>query len=121
MKVTIWRTALSWILAIFFIVGGLTNIFASDAILADYQVWGYPNWFHYLTGSLELATAALLVFPATRFAGSILGATVMGAAAVTLLMHNDYVHALLPLAILGLTVLNARMTRSGRGEVSASE
>jgi len=50
---------------------------------AEYRRWGYPDWFHFVTGALELATAALLVVTATRLLGAGLGGAVMLAAAGT--------------------------------------
>ncbi|MET3233569.1 hypothetical protein ACTJLC_31525 [Paraburkholderia sp. 22099] len=47
-----WRSILNWALIVFFIFGEAGNIFAPPAILADYQRWGYPSWFHYPTGNV---------------------------------------------------------------------
>jgi hypothetical protein len=40
-------------LAAFFVVGSLSNIFAPGSIYEEYLRWGYPRWFHFVTGSLE--------------------------------------------------------------------
>lgn len=101
---------LSWLLAIFFVVGGLANLFASDQVRQDYQAWGYPAWFHYVTGVLELTTAALLAFPRTRLVGSTLGAFVMTAAAATVLVNAEYAHALAPLIVLSFVGVDAWLT-----------
>src|SRR5882762_10174699 len=67
-------------LAAFFVVGSLSNIFAPGSIYEEYLRWGYPHWFHFVTGSLELTTAVLLAQARTRLWGSALGCTVMLAA-----------------------------------------
>ena len=44
-------------LAAFFVVGSLSNIFAPGSIYEEYLRWGYPHWFHFVTGSLEIGRA----------------------------------------------------------------
>ncbi len=56
-----WRQVLPLALAAFFVVGSLSNIIAPGSIYQEYLKWGYPHWFHFVTGSLEL-TAAILLF-----------------------------------------------------------
>ncbi len=55
-----WRQVSAFALAAFFVVGSLSNIFAPGSIYEEYLRWGYPHWFHFVTGSLELTTAVLL-------------------------------------------------------------
>ncbi|MFA5629962.1 MAG: DoxX family protein [Porticoccaceae bacterium] len=100
-----WKAVLAYLLAAFFLVGGIGNIFVSEQIAADYARWGYPDGFHYLTGILELAAAILLVFSVPlRLWGAALGAVVMVAALATLLLHGEYAHAVAPLAVLSVSV-----------------
>jgi trimethylamine:corrinoid methyltransferase-like protein len=68
-----WRQVPALALAAFFVVGSLTNIFAPGSIYEEYLRWGYPHWFHFVTGSLELTTAVLLVRARTRLWGAALG------------------------------------------------
>ena len=78
-----WRQVSALALAAFFVVGSLSNIFAPGSIYEEYLRWGYPPWFHFVTGSLELTTAVLLAQARTRLWGSALGCTVMLAALAT--------------------------------------
>lgn len=89
-----------WALVIFFIAGSIGNIFPPDNVQADYERWGYPDWFHYVTGALEFIVAILIVRPATRLIGSAMGCLIMGAAFGTLLFHGEYSHAAAPTVIL---------------------
>src|SRR3984885_10750929 len=75
-----------------FFVGSLSNIFAPGSIYEEYLRWGYPPWFHFVTGSLELTTAVLLVLARTRLWGAALGCTVMLAALATVTLHGEYGH-----------------------------
>ncbi|KPH62102.1 DoxX family protein [Novosphingobium sp. ST904] len=99
-----WKSLLAWALAAFFVVGGIGNIFVSAGIAEDYRRWGYPDWFHYVTGILELTTAALLAIGSTRLWGALLGSAVMLAAAGTVLLHGEYTHAIAPIIVLLATL-----------------
>jgi hypothetical protein len=100
-----WRQVLPFALATFFVVGSLSNIFAPRFIYEEYLAWGYPHWFHFVTGSLEL-TAALLLFRApTRLLGSALGCNVMLAALLTVIIHGQYGHAVPPLVVATLSLV----------------
>ena len=94
-----WRALLTWSLVAFFVFAGLLNIFAPLSLREDYLNWGYPGWFHYATGSLELLSAVLQGRRATSKLGVLLGALVMGAAVITLLIYHDWLHATFPLLI----------------------
>ncbi len=72
-----WRQVSALAPAAFFVVGSLSNIFAPGSIYQEYLRWGYPPWFHFVTGSLELTAAVLLAQARTRLWGSALGCTVM--------------------------------------------
>ena len=84
-------------LAAFFVAGSLGNIFAFGSIYEEYLRWGYPHWFHFVTGSLELTTAVLLAQARTRLWGSALGCAVMLAALATVTLHGEYGHGVAPL------------------------
>lgn len=105
---------LVWLLGGFFVIGAYGNTFVSPEIAADYARWGYPQGFHYLTAICELTTAVMLIFKPLRLYGSLLGSTVMLAAAATVMFHGEYVHAIPPLIVLGLCGLVARLTARRR-------
>src|ERR1700676_4575335 len=91
------RQVLAWALAAFFVAGSLSNLFAPRSIYEEYLKWGYPHWFHFVTGSLELTTAVLLARAASRLVGTGPGCTVMCAAPGTVIIHSEYGHAVAPL------------------------
>jgi cytochrome bd-type quinol oxidase subunit 2 len=92
-------------LAAFFVVGSLTNIFAPGSIYQEYLRWGYPHWFHFVTGLLELATAVLLAQSRTRLWGAALGCSVMLAALATVTLHGEYGHGVPPLIAATLSII----------------
>ena len=96
---------LSVALAVFFLAGALGNLLGPDAIIEEYQRWGYPVWFRFVTGTLELTTAWLLIRPRRQIFGVLLGSAEMTAALLTLLIHGEFLHALAPVAVLMLLPL----------------
>ena len=65
MRTLAWRKGLAWALVAFFVLGGVMNIVAPASVADEYMRWGYPYWFNYVTGALELASAWLLSRAAT--------------------------------------------------------
>ena len=102
---SIFTTGLAFLLAAFFVFGAYGNFLLSPQNAASYARWGYPDWFHYITATLELAAAALLINPPTRKTGAVIGALVMGAASLTTLFHAEYDHAIAPLTVFTGSVL----------------
>jgi hypothetical protein len=114
-----WRQVLALALAAFFVVGSLSNIFAPPSIYEEYLRWGYPRWFHFVTGSLELTTAVLLARAQTRLWGSALGCAVMLAALATVTLHGEYGHGIAPLVAAALSILVGWI--AWRSRLSSSE
>jgi uncharacterized membrane protein YphA (DoxX/SURF4 family) len=93
----------AWILAVFFIFGAYTNTFISPEYATLYTVWGYPEWFHYVTAILELITAIFLISEFFRHYGACLAILLMSAALLSALLNGDYSHASAPLVVLILS------------------
>lgn len=100
-----WSQVSALALAAFFVVGSLSNILAPGSIYEEYLRWGYPHWFHFVTGSLELTTAVLLAQARTRLWGSALGCAVMLAALATVTLHGEYGHGVAPLIVAILSIV----------------
>ena len=100
-----WRQVLPLALAAFFVVGSIINILAPGSVYEEYLKWGYPSWFHFVTGSLELTAAILLFRAPSRLLGSMLGATVMFAALATVIIHGEYGRAVPPLVAATLSLV----------------
>jgi hypothetical protein len=102
----------AWLLALAFAGAGIGNAAGGAAIQAQFQRWGYPAWWNFVTAGLEIFDAGLIVFPATRWFGLALGAAVMIAAAGTVVWRRAYKHlppCLLFIALIGIeTVLYAQ-------------
>jgi hypothetical protein len=82
----------AWLLALAFTGAGIGNAAGGAAIQAQFQRWGYPAWWNFITAALELLDAVLIVFPETRIFGLALGAMVMIAATATVIRRREYKH-----------------------------
>ncbi|AOX18827.1 DoxX family protein [Kozakia baliensis] len=77
---------------------GLFNLLGTRATQASFVRWGYPAWWCRVTGGVEIAIPILVVLPATRWIGLIIGVVIVAAAIVTVLRHHDFSH-LVPLSL----------------------
>jgi uncharacterized membrane protein YphA (DoxX/SURF4 family) len=99
-----------WLLVVAFVGAGLFNAIGMRATREGFVRWGYPSWWGYVTGGLEILSAILIVLPFTRYAGLILGTAILAAALITVLRHREFKH-LAPigmfLVLIGLAALSA--------------
>ncbi|HEY1887841.1 MAG TPA: DoxX family protein [Roseiarcus sp.] len=105
MSAVSWVQALTLALAAFFVVGFVINTFMVKLVGPEYRRWGYPEWFHLVSGGLELIVALLLPAMATRLFGVALGSAIMLAAIATVVWHREYQRAAPPLGVFVLLVI----------------
>jgi len=101
--------SLLWLLILFFVVGGAVNLAGPAGVREDYRRWGYPSWFRFVTGTLEIVSALMTIAPATRPAGLVLGAVIMIGAAATLIHRRELAH--LPPSLFALLAIGASVSR----------
>ena len=87
-----------WLLVAGFLGAGLVNAIGNAGTQRDFARWGYPRWWRFLTGGLEMVSAVLIALPASRNVGLALGAGIIAAAVMTVLRHRDLSH-LAPLGV----------------------
>lgn len=87
-----------WLLVAAFCGAGVFNAIGTPGTKSDFERWGYPGWWHWVTGGLEIISAVLIALPASRIVGLALGALIIAAAVLTVLRHRDFVH-LAPLGV----------------------
>jgi hypothetical protein len=87
-----------WLLVAAFFGAGLFNAIGSQGAQSDFARWGYPRWWCFFTGGVEILSAVLIALPATRTVGLALGAVIIAAAVMTVLRHRDFSH-LAPLSV----------------------
>ncbi|HEY1941091.1 MAG TPA: DoxX family protein [Roseiarcus sp.] len=87
-----------WLLVAGFFGAGVFNAIGTPGTQSEFARWGYPRWWNFITGGLEIMSATLIALPATRIVGLALGAVIIAAAVVTVLRHRDLSH-LAPLSV----------------------
>jgi hypothetical protein len=70
----------------------LFNAIGTPGTQSDFARWGYPRWWSFFTGGLEITSAVLIALPASRIVGLALGAVIIAAAVMTVLRHRDLSH-----------------------------
>lgn len=105
------KNILVWLLATFFLIGAVVNLLGLGEATKDYARWGYPDGFHWVTGTLELTTAALLLRPSARLWGAVLGCLIMAAASATVLASGEQGRIAAPLIVLTLCAITGWLHR----------
>jgi DoxX-like family len=78
-----------WLLVAAFSGAGLFNAIGMRSTREDFVRWGYPSWWHRVTGRLEILCAILIALPLGRAAGLGIGAIIIVAASLTVLRHRS--------------------------------
>lgn len=73
-----------------YLIAGAINLFGGAVTTRLFEQWRYPGLFRRVTGALELLSAALLSFPATRLFGVAMAGIIGFFSVVTLLNHRQY-------------------------------
>src|SRR5262245_35788679 len=109
-------TGLCWLLALSFIVGGVSKFanatFAGEPYAQQFVDWGYPSWFRFVVGAGEIVGAVLLFVPRRRFLGAaLLGVILVGAVLTHILNQDPLSHAAMAPTCLALVSIVAWTTR----------
>jgi uncharacterized membrane protein YphA (DoxX/SURF4 family) len=77
------------LVALAFLISGGMKLIGNPIIHGRFELWGYPDWFCYLVGVIEiLGAAGLLMTRLTQLTTAILGVTMVGAL-VTHFTHSE--------------------------------
>jgi uncharacterized membrane protein YphA (DoxX/SURF4 family) len=83
----------TWVVAVLlclaFLGAGAAKLTGQPMMQQEFAVFGYPLWFMYLTGLIELVSAILVVIPRTSRLGAALLVCVMVGAIVSHLAHGQ--------------------------------
>ena len=89
-----WKSVGIWavcgLLAVVYAGSGATKLAGLEMHVQNFAAWGYPSWFMYPVGVVELGGAVSLLIPRlTGYAAVLLGATMVGAV-VTHLVNAEW-------------------------------
>ena len=101
-----------------YIVAGGSKFFGMQPTWAlNFNLWGYPGWFMFLVGAVELIGGALLLVPSTSILGSVALGTIMFGAFWTHIANGEYLGSIVTgvlfilLGFLGRLRVGAFLTR----------
>jgi putative oxidoreductase len=106
--------ALSALLAFAFLSSGVMKLMGHPMEEHAFQSFGYPLWFMYVIGLLEIAGAILVLVPRVAYVGAGLLACVMVGAVFSHLTHGQA--AMTPVPLVLLLIALAAGTLRGWGE-----
>lgn len=81
---------LPFVLALVFFASGAAKLASLEFEIVAFERWGYPLWFMYLVGVIEVAGAALLLPARTRTLASAGLAAFMIGAVGTHVIHGEW-------------------------------
>ena len=99
-NVALWVVTI--LLAAAFAFSGGGKLAGLPMYAKSFAAWGYPPWFQYFTGAIELGSALLLLVPRTTFYGALLLVATMIGAVLTHLTHHQAARVPAPAVLLVL-------------------
>ncbi|WP_223671053.1 DoxX family protein [Kangiella shandongensis] len=88
------------VLFLVFFLSGIAKLTSLPFEVEAFERWGYPLWFMYLTGFIEIIGAAALLIPRVSAVASLVLAGLMVGAVATHLMHGEWLMLIVATAIL---------------------
>jgi uncharacterized membrane protein YphA (DoxX/SURF4 family) len=102
-KIVTWT--LSILLAFAFFGAGLGKLTAQPMMVQEFALFGYPPWFMYVTGGLELLAMVLVLIPRTAAIGAGVVTCIMIGAVYSHLTHGQWLMSVGPLVLLVMAVV----------------
>jgi uncharacterized membrane protein YphA (DoxX/SURF4 family) len=89
-----YRNVIGWLLSLYlayeFALSSIGNLTAKPKNIASFHTFGYPLWFMFLTGAIELLCALLVLVPRFAAYGAALIVCVMLGAIFSHATHAQY-------------------------------
>ena len=105
--------ALRVVVTLAFVAAGAAKLFGAEMMVATFDAVGVGQWFRYVTGLIEVGSAALLWVPGLQWIGAgLLVCTMIGAVLTHLLILGP---PAIPALILGLLSALLLWWHKGRG------
>jgi putative oxidoreductase len=101
-KVSVW--VLVVILALAFAGAGMAKLLSAPMMVAEFALFGYPQWFLYVVGSLEVLSAIFFLLPRLRAVATAVVVCIMVGAIFSHVTHGQFGMAIGPLVLLVLAI-----------------
>ena len=101
------KIALWIVLGVMFIIAGGAKLMGQHSQVEHFAQWGYPLWFLYLTGIIEVGGGICLFIPKVQFYGIVVLSITMVGAALTHLRAGELSAFPVPVVLLCLLVMLA--------------
>jgi uncharacterized membrane protein YphA (DoxX/SURF4 family) len=92
------------LLCLAFLAAGLAKLTSQPMMQQEFASFGYPLWFMFVTGTIEIVSAVLVVIPRTSRLGAALLMCVMAGALFSHLTHGQIAMIGVPLVLLVLAI-----------------
>lgn len=109
-SVSLW--AVRGLLALAFAAAGIAKLYGVPMLVEEFEHIGLGQWFRYLTGTLEILGAVLIIIPLTVAFGAVLLCCIMVGAIFThvFVVGGSPVPAIVLLALSGIVAYTKRTT-----------
>jgi uncharacterized membrane protein YphA (DoxX/SURF4 family) len=101
------KAALWIVLGAMFIMAGGAKLMGQHSQVEHFAQWGYPLWFLYLTGIIEVGGGICLFIPKAQFYGIVVLSITMVGAALTHLRAGEMSAFPVPVVLLALLLMLA--------------
>ena len=106
-------SVVAWVMAILlciaFLGAGAAKLTAQPMMTMEFAAFGYPQWFMYVTGFIEIVSAILVVVPRTSRIGAGLLTCVMVGAIFSHLTHGQAGMIGAPVVLLALAAVQFQL------------
>ena len=99
------------LLALIFLLSGSAKLLGLEFEVDAFERWGYPVWFMYFTGAVEVAGAVALLIPRLASIAALGLSGVMVGAVATHVMHSEWMMLVIASVILLTAVWRAYVGR----------
>lgn len=101
---------ITWALALVFLSAGIANVIGPPKIRADFERWRVPQAARYAAGALEIAGAAMMVWPSTTIIGYSLNLLAIFAALAVLVRAKAWKRLPPPIVLGSLLLVGLALT-----------
>lgn len=106
-------TIAAWVVAVLLFLGflgaGFSKLTAQPVMVKEFTTFGYPSWFMYLTGLIEVVSAILVIVPKTARIGAGLLICVMVGAIFSHVTHGQAAMIVAPVVLLVLAAVELQL------------